>query len=76
MALGDGVERPRIAGALNSEGFVLEVGSVPEGLARLADESFDLAILDLPDERAAVGARARAIRWPPGARCGPSPISC
>src|SRR6187549_3411531 len=32
VALGDGVERPRIAGALNSE-------------------SFDLAILDLPDEQ-------------------------
>ena len=31
MALGDGVERPRIAGALTSEGFVLEVESVSEG---------------------------------------------
>ena len=31
VALGDGVERPRIAGALTSEGFVLEVDSVPEG---------------------------------------------
>src|SRR3954465_4026782 len=41
VALGDGVERPRIVGALNSEGFVLEVESVPEGLARLADEAFD-----------------------------------
>jgi CheY-like chemotaxis protein len=51
VALADGMERPRIAGALNSEGFVLEVESVPEGLARLADESFDLAILDLPDEQ-------------------------
>ena len=49
VALADAVERPRIVGALTSEGFVLEVESVPEGLARLADESFDLAILDLPD---------------------------
>ena len=49
VALGDDVERRRIVGALASEGFVLEVESVPEGLARLADESFDLAILDLPD---------------------------
>ena len=29
VALGDSVERPRIASALNSEGFVLEVDSVP-----------------------------------------------
>ena len=50
VALGDGTERPRIAAALGSEGFVLEVDSVSEGLARLADESFDLAILDLPPE--------------------------
>ena len=76
VALGDGVERPRIAGALNSEGFVLEVDSVPEGLARLADESFDLAILDLPDEQLHGGADARAIRWPPGASCGRSPTWC
>src|SRR4029079_985773 len=64
-ALGDGLERPRIAGALNSEGFVLEVESVPEGLARLADESFDLAILDLPDEqlRAAPTARDPLAPW-------------
>ena len=64
MALGDGVERPRIAGALISEGFVVEVDSVPEGLARLADESFDLAILDLPwrpARDAAGGARARGV---------------
>jgi len=65
VALGDGVERPRIAGALNSEGFVLEVGSVPEGLARLADESFDLAILDLPDAelQAAPSARDPLAAW-------------
>src|SRR5262245_60122446 len=59
VALADGVERPRIAGALHSEGFVLEVGSVPEGLARLADESFDLAILDLPDAELQAVATAR-----------------
>ena len=34
--------------ALTSEGFVAEVESVFEGLARLADESFDVAIVDLP----------------------------
>jgi CheY-like chemotaxis protein len=50
VALGDGTERSRIVNALNSEGFVLEVESVFEGLSRLADESFDLAILDLPAE--------------------------
>jgi CheY-like chemotaxis protein len=65
VALGDGVERPRITGALNSEGFVLEVGSVPEGLARLADESFDLAILDLPDAelQSAPSARDPLAAW-------------
>jgi DNA-binding NtrC family response regulator len=56
IALGDGTERPRIAAALASEGFVLEVDSVSEGLARLADESFDLAILDLPAEALAAEA--------------------
>ena len=51
VALADRLERSRIAGALTSEGFVLEAESVSEALARLADESFDLAILDLPAER-------------------------
>ena len=76
----DGVERPRIVGALTSEGFVLEVESVPEGLARLADESFDLAILDLPDAelqaQADAGSARAAIRWPRGASCGRSRIWC
>ncbi len=48
VALPDARERARIAGALAGEGFVLEVESLSEALARLADESFDLAILDLP----------------------------
>jgi CheY-like chemotaxis protein len=55
VALADASERARIAGALASEGFVLEVESVSEGLAHLADESFDLAILDLPAAELAVG---------------------
>jgi CheY-like chemotaxis protein len=65
VALGDSVERPRIAGALNTEGFVLEVESVPEGLARLADESFDLALLDLPNAelQAAPTARDPLAAW-------------
>src|SRR5437763_16076696 len=48
VALSDRLERSRIAGALTSEGFVLESDSLADALARLADESFDLAILDLP----------------------------
>ena len=78
----DAVERPRIAGALTSEGFVLEVESVSEGLARLADESFDLAILDLPDAelqaqaQSDTGRAPAAIRWPRGASCGRSRIWC
>jgi CheY-like chemotaxis protein len=61
IALADGAERARIASALSGEGFVLEVDSVSEGLARLADESFDLAILDLPAEEleAAAGRAGR-----------------
>src|SRR3954469_8424511 len=51
VALSDRLERSRIAGALTSEGFVLESDSLSDALARLADESFDLAILDLPTER-------------------------
>ena len=51
VALSDRLERSRIAGALTSEGFVLEAESLSDALARLADESFDLAILDLPAER-------------------------
>jgi CheY-like chemotaxis protein len=48
VALSDGLERPRVAGALTGEGLVLEADSLSGALARLADESFDLAILDLP----------------------------
>ena len=51
VGLADATERQRIASALTSEGFVLEVRTNEEALTRLADESFDLAILDL-DERA------------------------
>src|SRR6188508_3357177 len=68
VALADSVERPRIVAALTSEGLVLEVESVPEGLARLADESFDLAILDLPD--AELQAQADA-----GMRAGRDPLA-
>jgi CheY-like chemotaxis protein len=49
VGLGDDAERQSIVAALASEGFVLEVASISEALGRLADESFDLAILDLPD---------------------------
>src|SRR6187549_413374 len=70
VALGDGVERPRIVGALTSEGFVLEVESVPEGLARLADESFDLAILDLPDAELQAQSQSAA-----GMRAGRDPLA-
>jgi CheY-like chemotaxis protein len=51
VALEDPAERPRIAGALTSEGFVLDVESLTEGLSRLADESFDLAIVDFSSDR-------------------------
>ncbi|HLK92729.1 MAG TPA: response regulator, partial [Polyangia bacterium] len=59
VALSDRLERSRIAGALQSEGFVLEAESLTEALARLADESFDLAILDLPAERLEAAAQGR-----------------
>src|SRR5215471_17727319 len=52
IGLDDAAERQRIAAALVSEGFVQEVGSISEALGRLADESFDLAILEIPDDLA------------------------
>ncbi|HEY2730249.1 MAG TPA: response regulator [Polyangia bacterium] len=51
VGLADASERQRIASALAGEGFVLEVESISEALARLADESFDLAVLDVPEQR-------------------------
>jgi CheY-like chemotaxis protein len=51
VGLADPAERQRIASALAGEGFVLEVESISEALARLADESFDLAVLDVPEQR-------------------------
>jgi CheY-like chemotaxis protein len=51
VGLADVSERQRIAGALSGEGFVLEVASISDALARLADESFDVAVLDVPEQR-------------------------
>ena len=51
VALPDPAERQRIASTLANEGFVVEVESNTDALARLADESFDLAFLTLDDER-------------------------
>src|SRR6185312_9604442 len=50
VALAERGERERTAAALTSEGFVLEATSLSDALGRLADESFDLAILDLPSD--------------------------
>jgi|GEM_PF-748968 len=51
VGLADPKERQRIASALSGEGFVQEVESISEALARLADESFDVAVLDVPEQR-------------------------
>jgi CheY-like chemotaxis protein len=51
VGLADPAERQRIASALSGEGFVQEVESISDALARLADESFDLAVLDVPEQR-------------------------
>ena len=51
VGLADPKERQRIASALSGEGFVQEVESISEALSRLADESFDVAILDVPEQR-------------------------
>src|SRR5262245_66524451 len=48
IGLDDRIERTRIAAALASEGFVMEAASLSDALARLADESFDLAVLEGP----------------------------
>jgi CheY-like chemotaxis protein len=50
VGLADASDRQRIASALSGEGFVQEVASLSEALARLADESFDLAVLDVPEQ--------------------------
>jgi CheY-like chemotaxis protein len=51
VGLADAAERQRIAGALAGEGFVQEVASISDALARLADESYDVAVLDVPEQR-------------------------
>jgi CheY-like chemotaxis protein len=51
VGLADVSERQRIASALSGEGFVQEVASISDALARLADESFDVAVLDVPEQR-------------------------
>ena len=51
VGLADPKERQRIASALSGEGFVQEVESISEALSRLADESFDVAVLDVPEQR-------------------------
>jgi CheY-like chemotaxis protein len=51
VGLADTGERQRIASALSSEGYVQEVESISDALARLADESFDVAVLDVPEQR-------------------------
>jgi len=50
VALPDPAERQRVGAALASEGFVLEVRSMGEALARLADEPFDLAFVTLDED--------------------------
>src|SRR5882724_5416034 len=52
VALPDPVERQRVGAALANEGFVLEVRTIDEALARLADESFDLAFVALDEDAA------------------------
>ncbi|HET6149499.1 MAG TPA: response regulator [Polyangia bacterium] len=52
VALPDPAERQRVAAALANEGFVLEVRSMGEALARLADEPFDLAFVTLDEDAA------------------------
>ncbi|MEA2697585.1 MAG: hypothetical protein QOI66_1856 [Myxococcales bacterium] len=49
VGLSDPTERRRFAAALSTEGFVLEVATNEQAITRLADESFDLAIMDLDD---------------------------
>ncbi len=53
VGLSDATERRRFAAALSTEGYVLEVGTNEQAITRLADESFDLAIMDLDLDDAA-----------------------
>ena len=58
VGLPDAAERQRIARALDGEGSIIETESTAEALARLADESFDLAFLTI--DASAAGADAKA----------------
>lgn len=56
VGLPDAAERQRVARALDGEGSIIETSSTAEALARLADESFDLAFLTAdPPESGAPG---------------------
>jgi CheY-like chemotaxis protein len=61
VGLSDPIERQRVATALVGEGFVQEVDSIGEALRKLADESFDLAFLNM-DAPAAGGDPLAASR--------------
>ena len=55
-------DRTRITAALSAEGEVIELSSPDEALERLADESFELVVLDEGDGERNLLAKAREIR--------------
>jgi CheY-like chemotaxis protein len=57
-----GVERARIVSALSAEGEVVELASAQLALERLAEESFELVVLDQASPNQDVLAEARRIR--------------
>src|SRR5262245_61805588 len=64
VGIADATERTRVVAALRAEGEVVEAPSTDEALSRLAEESFEIAVLDLDDRqgsREPVGA-ARELR--------------
>jgi CheY-like chemotaxis protein len=62
VGIADPVERSRVATALSAEGEVVTLASCDEALAKLAEESFELVVLDQADPASPVFSRAREFR--------------
>ena len=62
VGIADAVERTRVATALGAEGEVLALGACDEALQRLADEPFELVVLEHDGPSSSGFSRARDLR--------------
>lgn len=62
VGIADPLERSRVATALGAEGEVVALASCDEALANLAEESFELVVLDHADPASPAFSRARELR--------------